>query len=65
MWVEWRLEPRGDSVHVTIEHRLTYPVPVLGPLFAKYIVGRLFVENIAGKTLQCIKAIVEEGIMRG
>jgi len=59
MWVEWRLEPRGDRVHVTIEHRLTYAIPVLGPWFAKHVVGRLFVENIAGKTLRRIKAIVE------
>ncbi len=59
MWVEWRLESREQSVHVSILHDLTYPVPVLGPLFAKYIVGRLFVENIAGKTLRRFKAIVE------
>ncbi len=59
MWVEWKLEKRLDSVHVTIFHELSYPVPLLGPLFAKYIVGKLFVENIAGKTLRCIKAKVE------
>ena len=59
MWVEWRLEKRSKSVYVTIEHELSYPVPLLGPLFAKYIVGKLFVENIAGKTLRCIKAKVE------
>lgn len=59
MWVEWRLEPRPNSVHVTIYHELRYPVPLLGPFFAKYIVGKLFVENIAGKTLRCIKAKVE------
>jgi ribosome-associated toxin RatA of RatAB toxin-antitoxin module len=59
MWVEWRMEPLGDHVRVAIEHDLTYPVPLLGPWFARYIVGGLFVENIAGKTLRCIKAIVE------
>jgi ribosome-associated toxin RatA of RatAB toxin-antitoxin module len=59
MWVEWRLEQRAKSVHVTIDHELTYPVPVLGPLFARYIVGGLFVRNIANKTLRCIKAKVE------
>lgn len=59
MWVEWRLEKRPNGVHVTIEHALDYPVPLLGPLFARYIVGKLFVENIAGKTLRCIKAKVE------
>ncbi len=59
MWVEWRMEPFGASVHVTIDHELTYPVPLLGPLFARHVVGALFVENIAGKTLRCIKAKVE------
>ncbi len=60
MSVEWRLVPEGDAVRVTISHTLTYPVPLLGPLFAEWIVGRLFVHNIAGKTLRCIKAMVEE-----
>jgi aromatase len=59
MWVEWRLEARGDPVHVEIIHDLTYPIPVLGPLFAHYIVGNLFVSHIANKTLRCIKAKVE------
>lgn len=59
MWVEWRMEPLGDRVSVTIEHELTYPVPLLGPLFVRYIVGALFVENIAGKTLRCFKERVE------
>jgi ribosome-associated toxin RatA of RatAB toxin-antitoxin module len=59
MWVEWRLERGGDHVRVTLSHELTYPVPVLGPLFAQVIVGNLFVQNIAGKTLRCIKAKVE------
>jgi ribosome-associated toxin RatA of RatAB toxin-antitoxin module len=59
MWVEWRLEKRGDHVHVVIDHELNYPLPGLGPLFARYIVGDLFVRNIAGKTLRCIKAKVE------
>jgi len=59
MWVEWRLEQSAQSVRVSIDHTLTYPVPLLGPLFAKYIVGGLFVHNIANKTLRCIKAKVE------
>lgn len=59
MEVEWRLEPEGDAVRVTISHELIYPIPVLGPLFAEYIVGRMFVQNIAGKTLRCIQEKVE------
>src|SRR5260370_1423385 len=59
MDVEWRIVQDSDAVRVTIEHELSYPIPLLGPLFAEYIVGRLFVHNIAGKTLRCIKQIVE------
>ena len=59
MQVEWRIEPESESVRVSIHHSLAYPVPILGALFAEYIVGRLFVHNIAGKTLRCIKTIAE------
>ena len=59
MWVEWRLEHRDRAVLVTIDHDLKYSIPLIGPLFARYIVGKLFVHNIAGKTLRRIKAIVE------
>ena len=59
MDVEWRLLQEGDTVRVTIDHELHYSVPILGPLFATYVVGRLFVHNIARKTLTCIKEKVE------
>jgi ribosome-associated toxin RatA of RatAB toxin-antitoxin module len=57
--VEWRIEPGPDSVHVHIWHALSYPIPLVGPLFAEHVVGRLFVHNIAGKTLKCIQQKVE------
>lgn len=59
MQVEWRIEQREGGVLVTIHHALSYPVPVFGPLFAKYIVGGLFVRPIAGKTLKCFKQLLE------
>ncbi len=59
MWVEWTLRALTDRVLVAIDHELIYPVPLLGPWFAKSIVGGLFVENIAGKTLRCFKERVE------
>src|SRR5689334_884251 len=59
MEVEWRLAQEPEGVRVTIWHQLSYPIPLLGPLFAKYIVGRLFVHHIAGKTLACIREKVE------
>ena len=60
MAVEWRIEPEGESVRVSIHHELAYPVPILGSIFAEYIVGGIFVHNIAGKTLNCIKRIAEQ-----
>ena len=60
MWVEWRIEQREDCVHVTIDHELSFPVPVLGPLFAEFIVGRIFIHHIAGRTLRCFKEKVEQ-----
>jgi ribosome-associated toxin RatA of RatAB toxin-antitoxin module len=65
MYVEWRLEPGPQGTKVTIFHELNYSIPVLGNLFAKYIVGRLFVHNIAGKTLKCIKERVESEARAG
>jgi ribosome-associated toxin RatA of RatAB toxin-antitoxin module len=63
MEVEWRLEKCDDHVHVTIEHELAYPTIVLlrrpADWFAEVIVGRMFVHNIAGKTLRCMKSLVE------
>lgn len=59
MWVEWRFESLDDRVRITIDHALDYSVPVLGSLFAHYIVGNFFVHNIAGKTLRSLKMLVE------
>ena len=59
MDVEWRIKPEPDGVHVSISHELTYKVPIVGPLFARYVVGQYFVHHIAGRTLRCIKNIVE------
>ena len=59
MQVEWRMEPCEGGLHVTIFHELSYPIPVLGPWFAKSIVGKYFVQNIADKTLRCFKELLE------
>jgi uncharacterized membrane protein len=59
MRVQWRLTSTERGVHVVIEHELTYPIPLLGPLFAEYIVGRIFVHHIASRTLRCFQAMIE------
>ncbi|HEV2474564.1 MAG TPA: SRPBCC family protein [Chthonomonadales bacterium] len=67
MTVEWRLEKQSDHVMVSLEHTIrtasrnravaVASLPI--ELFRTLIVGRLFVDHIAGKTLRCIKAAVE------
>ena len=61
MDVEWSFTPRSDQTYVAIRHELTLPWPIVGELVAERIIGRLFVENIAGKTLRRIKALAEAG----
>jgi ribosome-associated toxin RatA of RatAB toxin-antitoxin module len=62
MWVEWRIRPDawGRGTEVSILHDLRYPLTVMNGLFAKNIVGELFVSAIAGRTLATIKRIAEE-----
>jgi ribosome-associated toxin RatA of RatAB toxin-antitoxin module len=59
MEVTWFLEADGPLVHVRIIHDLTWRWPPIGPLIARYIIGDLFVSNIATKTLRTIKQYVE------
>ena len=59
MRVEWRITPQRDRMKVVIDHELTMKIPIFGKWFSDKIVGKLFVHNIAGKTLQSLKTIVE------
>lgn len=59
MEVEWSLTEGPDGTHVRIWHQFTSNLPLVGGPFARYIVGRLFVSNIAGKTLRRIKRLAE------
>ena len=59
MKVEWRIDPGPGGSHVTIRHALDPPIPLFGDMYARVIIGQLFVHNIAGKTLRCMQTIVE------
>jgi uncharacterized membrane protein len=64
MDVQWTFEPRPDKsdVVVTIYHQLDNPpspVKILGSRLIEVVVGRGFIGNIAGKTLQRIKELAE------
>jgi ribosome-associated toxin RatA of RatAB toxin-antitoxin module len=60
MVVQWSIEPGAHGTNVGIAHRFdpNWPRPV-GPLIARYVVGELFVHNVAGKTLRQIKRLAE------
>ena len=58
MQVVWMLNPTRDGCRVEIVHDLHFRVPWLAWL-AEPIIGRLFVENIANKTLRTFKAHLE------
>jgi len=60
MEVEWRLEPDpSGEVRVTIVHDLALPWPLVGTPVARWIIGPMFVEPIARRTLGRIKTLVE------
>lgn len=59
MDVHWLLKREGDATRVTITHDFTLKWPLIGGFVAQRIVGRFFVDAIARRTLNCIKALVE------
>jgi aromatase len=59
MEVEWRITPEDGRTRVVIWHRFESRIPLVGDFYARQIVGRLFIENIAGKTLRGMKRAAE------
>lgn len=58
MEVVWTFLDTPAGVQVSILHDLDFRIPALAPL-ADRIIGGFFIENIANKTLQCMKAHLE------
>jgi len=50
---------KGPLWHVQIHHRFTPNWPPGGQWFADRVIGKIFVQQVAGKTLRCIKEIME------
>jgi uncharacterized membrane protein len=59
MDVVWTLEPANEGTRVTIEHDLLSSRWWLRPTPSAYIVGSIFVESIADKTLAGVKRAAE------
>lgn len=63
MEVEWRLTPvpGGLGTMVSIWHRFEPRRPIVPDALVDLVIGRFFVDAIAGKTLRRIKMLVEDG----
>ncbi len=59
MRVVWSFRETPAGVLVEIWHELKFRFPPLAPL-AERIIGGFFIDNIANKTLRCMKAHVEK-----
>jgi ribosome-associated toxin RatA of RatAB toxin-antitoxin module len=59
MEVEWRFEPVAGGTRVTIEHRLDFSFPFAAEWIGRHVVSDFFVENVATKTLACMKQLAE------
>jgi ribosome-associated toxin RatA of RatAB toxin-antitoxin module len=61
MEVEWLFTPRENGVEVTIVHDLELKWPLIGGIAANWVIGPLFIDAIAGKTLARVKELAEAG----
>jgi hypothetical protein len=61
MTVEWALEPYRDGVEVALVHDLVTRWPLVGRLAGDWIVGPIFIDYIARKTLGAVKRRAENG----
>jgi hypothetical protein len=59
MQVAWRLAPVPGGTEVSIEHELHLRWPLIGEFAAGRIIGPIFVDAIAGRTLRCVKQLAE------
>jgi hypothetical protein len=64
MEVYWEFTEAGESCQrpvwlVQIHHSFSPRWPLIGPWVAERIIGRLFVQEVAAKTLACMKGILE------
>lgn len=59
MEVEWRFTSDGNAVEVELVHDLAVRWPLIGRLVGDLIVGPIFIDFIARKTLKAVKAQAE------
>lgn len=59
MRVEWRLRPAAGDVEVELQHDLVMRWPFVGRLVGDLIVGPVFLDVIARRTLEVVKTAAE------
>ena len=59
MVVEWLLRPHGRGTHVAIHHDLVMRWPLVGRAVSDLIVGPIFIDWIAGRTLAGVRRTLE------
>jgi ribosome-associated toxin RatA of RatAB toxin-antitoxin module len=62
MTVEWRFAPSASGVAVTLVHDLVMRWPLIGRLVGDWIVGPVFIDFIARKTLRAVQARAEADV---
>ncbi len=61
MDVVWEFEPRGSGTDVRIVHVWNGPpLPLVGPVAARTVIGPVFVHGIASRTLAGLKRVAEQ-----
>lgn len=59
MVVAWQFEPDGEGTRVVLVHDLTLSWPLVGRWAAERIVGPVFLDFIARRTLEAVRAWAE------
>lgn len=62
MDVVWQIEPKNGGTEVTIVHDWSGPRwPLIGPAAAAWVIGPVFIQGIASRTLAGLAKYVEAG----
>ncbi len=59
MRVEWRFEPDGEDTKVVLVHDFLLPWPLVGRWVTERIVGPVFLDVIARRTLEAVRVRAE------
>ncbi len=59
MTVTWRFEPEGEKTRVVLVHDLTLRWPLVGRWVTEWIVGPVFLDFIAQRTLEAVRMQAE------